>query len=124
MFSESSEDQDTLGTGAIAWDGAFALAEWLKSQVLETRSLDLTDKFVLELGAGCIGLSSVCAARLGARKIVATDLPEIVPLLEKSMLILLSIRYFLIVFTYSSRKFCASQTWREIFKLLVGVPWR
>ena len=57
------------------WDGAKALA-----RVLETHPTLVHRAVVLELGAGA-GLASLAAARLGARAVLATDLPEALPLL-------------------------------------------
>lgn len=57
------------------WDGAKALA-----RVLEIHPTLVHRAVVLELGAGA-GLASLAAARLGARAVLATDLPEALPLL-------------------------------------------
>lgn len=59
------------------WDAAKAIARVLE----EPELLGIArDAVVLELGAGA-GLSSLVAAKLGARAILATDLPRALPLL-------------------------------------------
>lgn len=64
------------GTGARLWSGGVLLSEWLARSVGSSPLLPpgFSGKDVLELGAGCAALPATCAARLGARSVVATDL--------------------------------------------------
>lgn len=64
-------------TGLKLWDGSYLLASYVE------KHLPLAGKTCLELGAGC-GLVSLVAVLAGA-KVVATDLPEILPRMEHSI---------------------------------------
>eukprot|EP00928_Gymnodinium_smaydae_P051901 TRINITY_DN35596_c0_g1_i1.p2 TRINITY_DN35596_c0_g1~~TRINITY_DN35596_c0_g1_i1.p2 ORF type:complete len:217 (-),score=66.40 TRINITY_DN35596_c0_g1_i1:478-1128(-) len=74
------------GTGARLWSGGVLLAEWLARGAtvqpdvaaelggpLPGNCVDLQGKDVLELGAGAAALPSAVAARLGARRVLASD---------------------------------------------------
>ncbi|CAN9497515.1 unnamed protein product [Ophioblennius macclurei] len=67
--------------GALIWPGAVALSHYLEKN---QQQLKLTDKKVLEIGAGT-GLLSVVSSLLGAR-VIATDLPDILPNLTFNLL--------------------------------------
>jgi predicted nicotinamide N-methyase len=58
------------------WRGSLLLADLLlgRPQLVAART-------VAELGAGC-GLAGIAAARAGARRVLATDLPPLLPQLQ------------------------------------------
>ncbi|XP_033003669.1 protein-lysine methyltransferase METTL21E-like [Lacerta agilis] len=58
--------------GAVVWPSALVICHFLETNM---KSYNLTDKNVIEIGAGT-GLVSIVASFLGAR-VVATDLPEL-----------------------------------------------
>lgn len=59
-------------TGAWLWDSAVVLAHYMATH------LDFQTKHVLELGAGA-GLPGLTAARLGASRVVLTDIKPLLP---------------------------------------------
>lgn len=65
-------------TGAWVWDSAFILSQYIVTQVRHEPKFSLRNKTVLELGAG-MGLPGLTASKLGANRVVLTDLA---PLLE------------------------------------------
>ncbi|KAJ1482011.1 putative methyltransferase-domain-containing protein, partial [Baffinella frigidus] len=67
------------GTGAAVWDAALVLCEFLALHPDLVRG-----KRVVELGSGTGVLGLVCA-RLGAERVILTDLPEQLPLLEDNV---------------------------------------
>ncbi|KAK8720251.1 hypothetical protein OTU49_013473 [Cherax quadricarinatus] len=89
FLSQESEGD----TGCVVWDAAIVLAKYLEKQRyllekqrdLDVRPVRLSDCHVVELGSGtgCVGLT---AALLGASKVTITDLPQLVPLMEKNIL--------------------------------------
>nr|GMD94194.1 protein N-lysine methyltransferase METTL21A-like [Ipomoea batatas]GMD97301.1 protein N-lysine methyltransferase METTL21A-like [Ipomoea batatas] len=68
-------------TGSWTWDSAFFLSNWIATH---RESFEFTGKTVLELGAGT-GLPGMTAARLGAKRVVLTDIEPLVPALRKSV---------------------------------------
>ncbi|KAJ1678478.1 Protein-lysine N-methyltransferase efm6 [Spiromyces aspiralis] len=80
-----SDPCGTGGVGTTIWDSAHVLARYFERCVRE-QTLDLTDKHVLELGAGT-GLVGLTIARLapGARRVTLTDKRPIIPLLERNV---------------------------------------
>ncbi|KAJ8350830.1 hypothetical protein SKAU_G00259600 [Synaphobranchus kaupii] len=65
--------QESLDSyAALIWPGAIALCQYLE---VNRQEIDLTDKAVLEIGAGT-GLLSVVASLLGAW-VMATDMPDV-----------------------------------------------
>jgi len=67
------------GTGGSYWDGSVVLAKYLEQNPELVR-----DKFLLELGSG-LGFTSIAAKVLGAAQVVATDLCEVLPVLETNV---------------------------------------
>ncbi len=66
-------------TGGDAWKGSWALAT-----LLNLRRAKLAGKRVLELGSGT-GLLGISCALSGASSVVVTDLPYVLPLIEKNV---------------------------------------
>ncbi|KAJ8755507.1 hypothetical protein K2173_019305 [Erythroxylum novogranatense] len=66
-------------TGSWIWDSALFLSQWLV-----TSSFDLQAKFVLELGAG-LGLPGLMAAKLGANRVMLTDVAQLLHGLRKNV---------------------------------------
>ncbi|KAL8479553.1 hypothetical protein ACS0TY_026451 [Phlomoides rotata] len=69
-------------TGAVMWDSGIILGKFLEHSV-ESETLSLRGKNVVELGSGC-GLVGCIAALLGAR-VILTDLPDRLKLLKKNV---------------------------------------
>ncbi|XP_027084456.1 uncharacterized protein [Coffea arabica] len=69
-------------TGSWIWDSAVVLSNWISARA--QLGYDLSSKTVLELGAGT-GLPGLTAARLGASRVVLTDIKPLIPLLEKNV---------------------------------------
>ncbi|KAF5729668.1 protein N-lysine methyltransferase METTL21A-like [Tripterygium wilfordii] len=65
-------------TGSWLWNSAFVLSEWMATQ------LDFKYKSVIELGAGA-GLPGLIAARLGASRVVLTDIGSLLPGLKENV---------------------------------------
>ncbi|GLT49072.1 hypothetical protein SLA2020_226550 [Shorea laevis] len=65
-------------TGSWVWDSALVLSKWMFTQV------DFQGKSVLEVGAGA-GLPGLVAARLGASRVVLTDVKPLLPGLLKNV---------------------------------------
>ena len=68
---------DTIDSGAKIWDSGRALSSWIVKE-LEP------GKRVLELGAGT-GIVGLTAAAKGAKSVILTDQPEMMPLLEQNI---------------------------------------
>ncbi len=68
---------DSIDSGAKIWDSGRALSSWI------TKELG-PGKCVLELGAGT-GIVGLTAAAMGAKSVILTDQPEMVPLLEQNI---------------------------------------
>lgn len=66
---------------ATVWTAASVLTCAMQDQSL--LPIDWTSSIVLELGSGT-GLCGILAAKLGARELVLTDLPELLPLLTRN----------------------------------------
>ena len=66
-------------TGGDAWKGSWALAT-----LLNLRRAQLAGKRVLELGSGT-GLLGISCALSGASSVVVTDLPYVLPLIQKNI---------------------------------------
>ena len=74
-----SHSGDPMITGGTVWDSAILLAWWIIKHpdvILQKR--------VAELGAGT-GVPGLIAAKLGASEVVLTDLPTMVPLIERNI---------------------------------------
>ncbi|XP_051133137.1 uncharacterized protein LOC127252845 [Andrographis paniculata] len=69
-------------TGAVMWDSGIILGKFLEHSV-ESGTLILQGKNVIELGSGC-GLVGCIAALLGAQ-VTLTDLPDRLKLLKKNV---------------------------------------
>ncbi|KZV53484.1 hypothetical protein F511_14850 [Dorcoceras hygrometricum] len=69
-------------TGAVMWDSGIVLGKFLEHAV-ESKTIMLQDKKVIELGSGC-GFVGCIAALLGAQ-VVLTDLPDRLKLLKKNV---------------------------------------
>ena len=65
---QRGEVEGTYGTGATVWPASVVLIKYLEKNA----SAVLTDKTVVELGAGT-GVASIAAAYLGASRVVCTD---------------------------------------------------
>ncbi|XP_024526197.1 protein N-lysine methyltransferase METTL21A [Selaginella moellendorffii] len=76
------ETQKPGVTGAVVWDSAVILTKFLEHAV-DSGMLELQGKKCVELGAGC-GLAGCVAALLGAR-VILTDLPDRLRLLQKNV---------------------------------------
>eukprot|EP00054_Salpingoeca_dolichothecata_P021033 m.133932 g.133932 ORF g.133932 m.133932 type:complete len:258 (-) comp23846_c0_seq1:71-844(-) len=68
----------SLGTGRVVWDCSLVLCHYL-TEIWDSLSTKTRRLNIIEVGAGT-ALVGVCCAKLGAR-VVATDLPELVPLM-------------------------------------------
>ncbi|XP_065029977.1 uncharacterized protein LOC135582267 [Musa acuminata AAA Group] len=80
---QSPSSMGTPGvTGAVMWDSGIVLGKFLEHAV-DSRTLSLHGKRVVELGAGC-GLVGCIAALLGA-DVMLTDLPDRLKLLKKNV---------------------------------------
>lgn len=71
--------KDVGEEAVVVWDAALVLAYFLLKQ-----DLIKPDTKVLELGAGT-GAVGLVAATLGAKRVVITDLPRILPLLQEGI---------------------------------------
>lgn len=72
----------SVGTGYHIWDGALLLMRYLES-MRHIIFFDQNER-VLELGSGC-GVVGLTAALLGAKSVVLTDLPELLPFLQSNI---------------------------------------
>ncbi|XP_019155910.1 PREDICTED: methyltransferase-like protein 23 [Ipomoea nil] len=68
-------------TGSWIWDSALLLSNWIATH---RQTFEFAGKTVLELGAGT-GLPGMTAARLGAKRVILTDIEPLVPGLRKSV---------------------------------------
>mmetsp|Transcript_28741 Transcript_28741/g.29074 ORF Transcript_28741/g.29074 Transcript_28741/m.29074 type:complete len:406 (+) Transcript_28741:91-1308(+) len=71
-----------FGFFAVLWDAAFCLAAYLTSH----HEYDLSDKSLIELGAGTGLLGVLCYKYLGAKPVVVTDIPPITSLIHRNLL--------------------------------------
>ncbi|KFM71293.1 Methyltransferase-like protein 21D, partial [Stegodyphus mimosarum] len=69
--------------GCVVWDAGIVLGKYL--DLMQKANDFLTGKLVIDIGSGT-GVAGLFAAALGAKAIL-TDLPELVPLLEKNIAI-------------------------------------
>jgi predicted nicotinamide N-methyase len=67
-----------MGPGAVVWECGFSLAEYLVRCPGEVEG-----RRAIELGSGT-GIGGIVAALLGAKMVILTDLPPLVPLLESN----------------------------------------
>ncbi|XP_039274165.2 protein N-lysine methyltransferase METTL21D-like [Styela clava] len=75
--------QEKVGdVGCVVWDAALVLAYYLQTQ--KARDHFVRNKNVIELGAGT-GIVGLVAAACGAKLVILTDLPELLPLLQKNV---------------------------------------
>jgi predicted nicotinamide N-methyase len=77
VIHQKTQDIDKQ-TGNIIWDGAYILSQYLYQHV------PLQNKTIVELGSGHGFLSLVCALA-GAPKVIATDLPDQLDLVQKNI---------------------------------------
>jgi predicted nicotinamide N-methyase len=70
---------EKMGVGACLWDGSIILGTYLACQPRHS----FIGCGVVELGAG-VGLLSTLLCKLGARKVYATDLAKVLPLLQEN----------------------------------------
>ncbi|KAI3441923.1 Helicase ATP-binding domain-containing protein [Psidium guajava] len=71
-------------TGSWLWNSSLVLSEWLATEA-HLCLFPLTGKNVIELGAGSAGLPGLTAARLGASRVVLTDVAPILPGLRRNV---------------------------------------
>ena len=71
---------DTIDSGARIWDSGRALSGWIATNRIDGNK----NCRVLELGAGT-GIVGLTAAAAGAKSVVLTDQPDMVPLLEQNV---------------------------------------
>eukprot|EP00746_Dinoflagellata_sp_MGD_P016019 gnl/MRDRNA2_/MRDRNA2_135927_c0_seq1.p1 gnl/MRDRNA2_/MRDRNA2_135927_c0~~gnl/MRDRNA2_/MRDRNA2_135927_c0_seq1.p1 ORF type:complete len:265 (+),score=53.85 gnl/MRDRNA2_/MRDRNA2_135927_c0_seq1:101-895(+) len=71
---------DPMPTGGMVWDSAIILAWWMVKHPEIVRK-----KRVVELGAGGCGVPGLVAAHLGARYVTMTDLPTMLPQLQRNI---------------------------------------
>jgi Lysine methyltransferase len=69
----------SLGTGLTVWDGAILLTKFLEQEPAVVK-----DKSVLEFGSGT-GLVGIAACILGATRVIMTDLPYALPLMQANV---------------------------------------
>lgn len=69
-------------TGAWIWDSAMVLSQWMSNQA--PSEYDFNGKTVVEFGAGT-GLPGLTAAKLGASKVILTDIQQLIPVLQKNV---------------------------------------
>jgi hypothetical protein len=69
----------SLGTGLTVWDGAILLTKFL-----EQKPAEIEDKLVVEFGSGT-GLVGIAACILGASRVIMTDLPYALPLMQDNV---------------------------------------
>ena len=72
-------DSDPQGTGTTVWEAS----KWLALSILRGE-VDVANKWVIELGAGC-GLCGLAAAQMGAASCMLTDLPHLQSQLEANV---------------------------------------
>lgn len=70
-------------TGSWLWDSALLLSHWMVAQ--GQVEYNFVRKIVLELGAGLTGLPGLTAARLGASRVILTDVEPLLPGLKKNV---------------------------------------
>lgn len=70
-------------TGGVIWDSGVILAKFLEHSA-DSHLVDFRGKKVVELGSGC-GLVGCVAALLGAARVILTDLPDRLRLLQKNV---------------------------------------
>ncbi|KAK9094914.1 hypothetical protein Scep_026383 [Stephania cephalantha] len=70
-------------TGSWVWDSALVLSEWMASE-LGRAELNLHGKTIIELGAG-MGIPGLTAARLGATRVILTDIAPLLPGLRRNI---------------------------------------
>lgn len=68
------------GIGGLFWDTSILLFEYI---INNKKELDIENSTFLEISAGC-GLLSIALSKLGAKKVISTELPEI--LLENTFI--------------------------------------
>ncbi|KAJ1944806.1 hypothetical protein FBU59_002500 [Linderina macrospora] len=70
-------------TGAVVWDSGLVMSQFFVDQQASGR-WDLSQVNAVELGSGC-GLVGLVLHRLGARRVVLTDQPRMMKLLQKNV---------------------------------------
>mmetsp|Transcript_33396 Transcript_33396/g.79182 ORF Transcript_33396/g.79182 Transcript_33396/m.79182 type:complete len:231 (-) Transcript_33396:231-923(-) len=80
----SIEGNQGRGTGWSVWDGAVCLALYIEQAQSSLTTLLGEDGGILELGSGT-GLAGIAAALALGRKAVLTDLPQVLPSLERNV---------------------------------------
>lgn len=83
LEQQARGELEGLGTGGTVWPAAHVLARYLERRAWPGGIGDMRGLRVLELGAGTACASVVCAA-LGASRVVATDLAEVIWLCAKN----------------------------------------
>lgn len=74
------EQDKRLGKGGLCWDAAFILGEYL-IEILEQTVSPIS---IIELGCGT-GICGLMVAKAAPVKITMTDLPELMPLLQRNL---------------------------------------
>lgn len=78
------ETNQVLGIYSQLWPAALKLCKYIEDNMGAVFTHPICETNVLELGAG-VGLCGVFFAKLGCKRVVLTDLPEAMPLLERNI---------------------------------------
>ena len=83
---QSQETTEQLGTGALVWHAAPALAATLgKHTARLCGDLDVSEVTAIELGCGCSALGGLALAMAGVSRVVVTDLADLLPTISSTL---------------------------------------
>lgn len=82
QFSVRIHQNKVGDVGCVVWDAALVLGHYI--QTGKARKKYIANQRILELGSGT-GIVGLIAAACGAREVVVSDLPELIPLLNKNI---------------------------------------
>jgi predicted nicotinamide N-methyase len=77
------EQDKSLGKGGICWDAAFILGDYTKAMFLNNQLS--TPKKIVELGCGTGLCGMMVAKAVAGLEVYLTDLPELMPLLQRNI---------------------------------------